>query len=270
MHIFSLRVMSSLFISACAFAVEAETGLETITVFAAVSTTETMKVVAKTYEQTHQLTVVCSFASSSTLAKQIEQGAPADVFLSADAKWMDYLAERQALAIGSRSDLLGNELVIIAPRGQSLAITPEKGFAIAAAFSGRLAIGDPTHVPAGIYTKEAFVRLGWWDALSERLAPMADVRAALKLVELGEADAGVVYATDAKASNKVSVVAVIPSALHQPIRYPLALTVTAKPAAQEFLTYLHSPAAMVVFSAAGFTIPGIIPKTTPLPDRLAR
>ena len=138
---------------------------------------------------------------------------------------------------------------------------PEKGFAIDTAFSGRIAIGDPTHVPAGVYTKQAFISLGWWDALANRLAPAADVRAALKLVELDEADVGVVYATDAKASSKVTVVATLAANLHQPILYPVALTSTAKPAAAEFLAYLRTPAATMVFTAAGFTVPDTM--TTP-------
>lgn len=239
---------------------ESEVAPDSITVFAAASTTDTMTAVAKAYEKSHRITVKCSFGSSSLLAKQIEQGAPADVYLSADHKWMDYLATRHVIVDGSRYDLLGNELVIIVPKGTSssgktVTITPEKGFAIGTAFSGRMAIGDPTNVPAGIYAKEAFVDLGWWNALADRLAPTADVRAALKLVELGETDVGVVYATDAKASTKVTVVMTIPTALHQPIRYPIALTTSEKSAAAEFLAYLQTPAAMVVFTAAGFTVP---------------
>ena len=236
-------------------AAEPQAGIQHLTVFAAASTTEAMNAVARAYEKTHPVSVTCSFGSSSMLAKQIEHGAPADVFLSADQTWMDYLSTRQAIVASSRFDLLGNNLVIIAPKGKLVVIRPEKGFAIDAAFSGRMAIGDPSHVPAGIYTKEAFVSLGWWDALANRLAPTADVRAALKLVELDEVDVGVVYATDAQASTKVTVVATIASNLHQPIRYPMALTRTANPAAAEFLAYLRTSAATMVFTAAGFTVP---------------
>lgn len=228
---------------------------ESITVFAAASTTDTMQAVAKAYEAERHVTVTCSFASSSTLAKQIENGAPADLFLSADQKWMDHLAKKQAIVAASRVDLLANTLVLVAPVGKAAKVTVEKGFAIGEAFSGRLAIGDPTNVPAGIYAKEAFTNLGWWEALSGRLAPAADVRAALKLVELGETDLGVVYATDAKASAKVTTLAAIPEALHVPIRYPIALTTMAKPAAAAFLVYLQSPAGRAVFIQAGFSIP---------------
>lgn len=226
-----------------------------VTVFAAASTTDVVTEIAKTYEATTGVQVACSFASSATLAKQIEQGAPAELFLSADQKWMDYLAKKQAILPVSRVDLLANSLVLIAPTGTSPTITVEKGFAIGTAFTGRLAIGDPTNVPSGIYAKEAFTNLGWWEVLSGRLAPAADVRAAFKLVELGETDLGVVYATDAKASAKVTVVAAIPEALHAPIRYPIALTTMAKPAAAAFLIYLQSAAGRAVFTQAGFDIP---------------
>jgi molybdate transport system substrate-binding protein len=168
---------------------------------------------------------------------------------------MDYLAKKQAIVPLSRVDLLANELVFIAPAGKSPKITVEKGFAIGDVFTGRLAVGDPTNVPAGMYAKETFTALGWWEVLSGRLAPTADVRAALKLVELGEAELGVVYATDAKASAKVAVVATIPGNLHTPIRYPIALTTTAKPAAAAFLVYLQSTAGRAVFTAAGFSVP---------------
>lgn len=238
---------------------------DTITIFAAASTTDTVQALAKAYAAERGVHVTCSFASSSTLAKQIENGAPADVFLSADQTWMDYLVMKQAIVPTSRVDLLANSLVFIAATGKSPSITVEQGFAIADAFSGRLAIGDPTNVPAGIYAKEAFSALGWWEVLSTRLAPVADVRAALTLVELGEADLGVVYATDAKASAKVGVVAAIPQHLHTPIRYPVALTTTAKPAAAAFLAYLQSAAGRAVFTAAGFSIPELVPAkpTTP-------
>ncbi len=231
------------------------TGADSLVIFAAASTTESLQALAKAYEAERHVTVTCSFGSSSTLAKQIEQGAPADLFLSADETWMDYLAGKQAIVATSRVDLLANDLVLITPVGKPLAVTVEKSFTIADAFSGRLAIGDPTNVPAGIYAKEAFTNLGWWETLSGRLAPAADVRAALKLVELGETDLGVVYATDAHASAKVAVAATIPTVLHAPIRYPIATTTTAKPAAAAFITYLQSPASRAVFARAGFSQP---------------
>jgi molybdate transport system substrate-binding protein len=245
-------------IAACLGAVVCASA-ESITVFAAASTAESMQAVAKAYEEAHHVGVVCSFASSATLAKQIEQGAPADLFLSADQQWMDHLAARQAIVPASRGDLLANALVLISSASKPVAVTVEKGFPIADAFTGRLAIGDPASVPAGIYAKEAFTALGWWPALEGRLAPAADVRAALKLVELGECDLGVVYATDARASATVAMVATVPAGLHAPIRYPVALTATAAPAAGAFLLYLREPAAQAVFIRAGFTIPDAPP-----------
>lgn len=234
-----------------------------VTVFAAASTTNVMQAVAKAYEAERHIIVTCSFGSSSTLAKQIENGAPADIFLSADQKWMDYLAKRNAIVGTSRSNLLGNALVIITSSSKPLTLRVEPSFAFAAAFTGRLAIGDPTNVPAGIYTKEAFTALGWWSTIESRLAPAADVRAALKLVELDEVDAGVVYATDAKASSKVVVAATIPAHFHAPISYPVALTTVASPAAAAFLVYLHGPTARTVFTQAGFTDPALAVVPTP-------
>ncbi|HYE05941.1 MAG TPA: molybdate ABC transporter substrate-binding protein [Planctomycetota bacterium] len=236
-------------------AVAALPAVESITIFAAASTTDAVRAVARAYEAAHGVAVHGSFASSSTLAKQVIEGAPADLFLSADQQWMDHLAERGAIDAASRVDLLANELVIITPAERPLSVTVTEGFDFAATFAGRLAIGDPTHVPAGIYAREAFIALGWWEALRGRLAPAVDVRATLKLVELGEADAGVVYATDARVSSRVVVAARIPAGLHTPIRYPVALTATAGPAAAAFLAYLRGAEAQAMFAAAGFTAP---------------
>ena len=227
-----------------------------VTVFAAASTTVALNEIATAYGMRTNVRITCSFGGSSLLAKQIESGAPADVFISADQKWMDYLEKKQYLASGTRIDLLGNSLMIVTPVAKPLAVTVEPGFAFAASFTGRLAVGDPTHVPVGIYAMEAFTALGWWQALEARLAPAADVRGALKLVEMGEADAGVVYATDAKISAKVTVAAAIPPQLHTAIRYPAALTVKSTPAAAAFLAYLRGPAARAVFARAGFSDPG--------------
>jgi molybdate transport system substrate-binding protein len=223
-----------------------------VTVFAAASTTDVLTELAKTYQESEHVTIATSFAASSTLAKQIENGAPADIFISADEKWADYLETRKLLKPGSRIDLLTNRLVVIAPLKMGFRVAFDKGFDFAGAFTGRLAVGDPTNVPVGIYTKEAFAKLGWWESLEPRLAPAADVRAALKLVEIKEAGAGVVYATDAKASAKVEVVGTVPEELHEPIRYPLALTAHAKPAAAAFAAFLASEGAGRVFATHGF------------------
>ena len=224
----------------------------TITVFAAASATDALTALAKQYETNHAVKVRFSFASSSVLARQIEQDAPCDVFLSADERWMDYVAEKHKIRADSRKDILGNRLVFVTPANKTLTLKMEKGFDLAGAFTGRLAIGDPDHVPAGTYAKEAFQNMGWWDALKSRLAPTENVRAALKLVELGEVDAGVVYLSDAKSSSKVAVAAQVPETAHKPIRYPVALCLTASPEAGAFLSFVAGKDAAPAWIAAGF------------------
>ena len=224
----------------------------TITVFAASSATEVLTDLAKKYEASHQVKVRLSFAASSVLARQIEQDAPCDVFLSADQKWMDYLAEKHKVQAASRKDIAGNRLVIVTPINKPLAVKMDKGFDFAGAFAGRLAVGDPDHVPAGIYAREALQSMGWWASLTNRLASAENVRAALKLVELGEVDAGIVYVSDAKSSKKVAVAVAFPGNTHSPIRYPAALCVTACPDAKAFLGFLAGKEASAVWSSAGF------------------
>jgi len=227
-----------------------------IVVFAAASTTDVMTEIARDFEAGRGVHLRLSFAGSSTLAKQIDAGAPAEVFLSANPKWMDYLDERGRLQPGSRRDLLANRIVLIAPRGKSFPVRMERGFDLAAAFSGRLALGDPTHVPAGEYAKAALQHMGWWDALADRFAPGADVRAALRYVELNEAAAGVVYATDAAASDRVEVLATFPDDSHPPIRYPVALCKEHSPQAQALYEFLQTPEAAAVFQKYGFEVLG--------------
>ena len=168
--------------------------VEPVTVYAAASLTSALEdLAAKAKAQ--DLEWRLSFGSSSTLAKQVAQGAPADLFVSANAKWMDYLHEQALIEPETRTNLLGNALVVIAPKGETFPVRPEKGFNFAGAFTGRLALGDPSHVPAGIYAKQAFQSLGWWPALVDRLAPAVDVRAALTYVKRGECKAGVTRQT---------------------------------------------------------------------------
>ena len=224
----------------------------TITVFAASSATDVLTDLAKKYEANHPLKIRLSFAASSVLARQIEQDAPCDIFLSADQKWMDYLAEKHKIQAESRKDIAGNRLVIVTPVTKTLAVRMEKSFDLAGAFAGRLALGDPDHVPAGAYAKEALQNLGWWESLKNRLAPAENVRAALKLVEMGEVDLGIVYASDAKSSSKVAVAGEFPESSHGPIRYPAALCATARPDAKAFLDFLAGQEASAVWTAAGF------------------
>lgn len=205
-----------------------------------------------------------SFASSSTLAKQIEAGAPADIYLSANALWMDYLQERALIDSSTRVDLLGNRLVLIAPSESDTAIEVHGDAHWVDAFSGRLAIGDPSHVPAGIYARQALLHLGWWDALSARLAPTVDVRAALAYVARGECALGMVYATDAHLSRDVRVVASLPDSLHDAIRYPAAIVAGRyRPAVAHLFNYLRSTEAQDRFEHYGFMPIQEIPRAQP-------
>jgi molybdate transport system substrate-binding protein len=196
-----------------------------------------------------------SYASSSALARQIEAGAPAQVYLSADLAWMDYVQERNRIVPGTRRNLLGNKLVLIAPASSKVQANVETGFALAGLLgSGRLALGDPTHVPAGKYAKAALEALGVWEGVRSRLAPAENVRAALALVARAETPLGVVYATDAAAEPRVRVVGAFPEGSHPPIVYPVALTVHAKGSVPgRFLDFLGSPRARAIFERHGFT-----------------
>lgn len=198
---------------------------------------------------------IISYGASSALARQIEGGAPAQVFISADLDWMDYLQQRKLLRDGTRKNILGNKLVLIAPSGSTARTEIRIGFPLAALLgTGRLATADPAHVPAGKYTKAALEKLAVWDSVAGRLAPAENVRAALALVARGETPLGTVYATDAAAEPKVRVVAAFPDGLHPPIVYPAALTAVAPAAgaAADFLAFLVSPAARKVFEKHGF------------------
>ena len=229
-----------------------------VTVFAAASTTNAMTKIGEIYRAQTLGNVTLSFASSSTLAKQIGNGAPADVYLSANIKWMDYLQEKNMLATTTRFDLLRNRIVLIAPMASALAqIEIKPGFSPAEALgkNGRLAMGDPSHVPAGIYGKKALTNLNSWEGIKAHLAPMKDVRAALVLVERGESPLGLVYATDAAISKKVRVVGTFPENCHPPIVYPVAaIKGNHTDEAQRFLNFLNTPTAQAVFEKYGFGI----------------
>ncbi|ADO49312.1 molybdate ABC transporter substrate-binding protein [[Enterobacter] lignolyticus] len=227
-----------------------------ITVFAAASLTNALQDIAKEYKKEKNVDVVSSFASSSTLARQIEAGAPADLFISADQKWMDYAVEKKAIDTASRETLLGNSLVVVAPTASKqgeVAISAKTDW-VTLLNGGRLAVGDPDHVPAGIYAKEALQKLGAWETLSPKLAPAEDVRGALALVERSEAPLGIVYGSDAVASKGVKVVGTFPEDSHKKVEYPVAIvdghknaTVTA------FYDYLKGPQASAIFKRYGFT-----------------
>jgi molybdate transport system substrate-binding protein len=232
---------------------------EPVTVFAAASLKNALEDAAKPFTASTGIQVRFSFAASSALARQIESGAPADLFASADLEWMDHLQQRNLIRTNTRVDLLGNRLVVIAPADsplRELTFTPE---AIKqAAGNGRIATGEVTSVPAGRYAKAALERLGLWSEVQPRLAQSENVRAALLFVSRGEAPLGIVYETDAKADPKVRIVAAFPADSHPAIVYPFAVAVGARQAeaAGRLLTYLQSPQARSAFEAQGFTLTG--------------
>lgn len=223
-----------------------------VTVFAAASLTNAISEIAAEYEKLQQANIQTSFAASSTLAKQIEKGAPADIFISADAKWMNYLQDKKLIKKESKVNLLGNQLVLIVPKDKVFKVDMDKSFNLATAFSGKLCTGELESVPAGIYAKQSLKSLNWWDNIKMRIVGTQDVRAALVYVERAECDAGIVYATDAKISGKVEKIAVFPEATHEPIVYPLALLNNASPQALAFYDYLRSAKAKASFAKYGF------------------
>lgn len=227
-----------------------------IIVFAAASTTDVIREAGKRFEQTTGTRVQFNFAASSTLAQQIKSGAPADIYLSASVEWMDDLEQSGGLTAGSRFNLLGNQLVLVAPIGSEFEIDISPSVDVAAQLSGvrRIAMGDPAHVPAGRYARAALESLGWWTSWEPLIIPAVDVRAALRLVEIGEVDAGVVYSTDAAQSQRVAIVAAFPRETHEPIVYPAALCAGASPRAEAFLAFLQQDEMIEFFERSGFIV----------------
>lgn len=229
-----------------------------LTVFAAASTAEVMEQAAWEYEARHGVKITLNTGASSGLAKQIIEGAQADLFLSADERWMDEVEKAGRVKPDTRRDLLSNRLVLIAPAGSALQITPAKGFELDRMIpaAARIALADPGHVPAGRYARESLEWLSWWQFVEPRMVPAADVRAAVRLVELGEADLGIVYATDVRGSSKLRMLGSLPDESHSPIRYPLAVCEGASPDALAFAEFLRGPDMKKVFRGAGFGDPG--------------
>jgi molybdate transport system substrate-binding protein len=228
---------------------------KTITVFAAASMKNALDDVNAAYTKATGVKVVSSYAASSALAKQIEGGAPADVFVSADLKWMDYLIDKKVIKTGTRVNLLGNKLVLIAPKDSRIGnVTIGKGFDLAElAGDGKIATGDVKAVPVGRYAKAALENLGSWAAAEPKFAMADNVRAALLLVSRGEASLGIVYETDARVDSSVKIIGAFPADSHEPITYPVAATINAKPEAAGYLSFLRSQEAKTVFEKYGFT-----------------
>ncbi len=225
----------------------------TVTVFGAASLTNVLQDLGDGFTAQTSIPVRFSFAASSALAKQIENGAPADVFFSADLEWMDYLQERNLIQRATRHDVLGNRLVLIAPTDSVVKLKIAANFPLAAALgNGKLATGDPDSVPAGRYAKQALVHLRVWDGVAGAIVRADSVRSALAFVDRGEAPLGIVYETDALVDNHVRIVDTFPADSHAPIIYPLALTSSAKADAAKFVAYLRGPAGDAAFLHYGF------------------
>jgi molybdate transport system substrate-binding protein len=228
-----------------------------ITVYAAASLTNALQDIDAAYTKRTGVAVAESFAASSTLARQIEAGAPAQVFISADTKWMDYLAQKGLIA--AHTVLLGNALALIAPADAPLSprgVDSSFDWSRFLGDNGRLAVGDPDHVPAGIYAREALQHMGAWNALEPRLARAEDVRGALALVERDDAPLGIVYVTDARVSTKVKIVGVFPESSHAPIVYPAGVVKGADtPSVENYYGFLRGAQARAIFAHYGFATP---------------
>jgi len=225
-----------------------------VTVFAAASLKNALDAIAADYRRDNGKRVAISYAASSALARQIEQGAPADLFISADLDWMDHLERRKLIQPETRRPLLGNRLAVVAPADAANPLDLRPGALAARVGNGRLAVAAVSTVPAGKYARQALQSLGLWSEVSGRLAEAENVRAALTFVARGEAPLGVVYETDARAAPTVAIVARLPETSHPPIVYPAALTVAARGAEPaRFLAALTSPAARAAFAREGFT-----------------
>jgi molybdate transport system substrate-binding protein len=236
-------------------AVAADKTTSGLTVFAASSLTNVMQELSDAYTRATSVPVRLSFAASSALARQIESGARADVFFSADIEWMDYLQRRQLIDDSSRRDVVGNALVLIAPADSKVQLRIAPNFPLARTLgSGRLATGDPDSVPVGKYARSALTTLGVWNHVADRIVRTENVRTALIYVDRGEAALGIVYATDAFVDKKVRVVDTFPANSHPPITYPIATTKVAKPGAAAFVEYVRSSAAAAVFEKHGFLV----------------
>jgi molybdate transport system substrate-binding protein len=225
-------------------------------VFAAASLKDALDAADAGWTKDSGKQVVASYAASSALAKQIEQGAPADIFIPADEDWMNYLADKKLIKPDTRFDLLGNTLVLIAPKDSKIETKIAEGFPIASLLGdGHLAMANTDSVPAGKYGKAALTKLGVWDQVRDKIAQADNVRAALQLVSRGEAPLGIVYATDAKSDPNVKVIDIFPEGTHPPIIYPIAIMASSTNAdAPALLAYLKSSATQRVFKDQGFKI----------------
>jgi molybdate transport system substrate-binding protein len=253
-----MRRLAGIFVAftvLCAWPFATASAQKSITIFAAASMKNALDDVDAAFTEKTGIKVVASYAASSVLAKQIEQDAPADIFISADTDWMDYAIDKKAVKEASRVNLLGNSLVLIAPKDSRInQVMIGPGFDLAKlAGSGRIATGDVSAVPIGKYAKAALEKFGSWKAAEPKFAMAESVRAALILVARGEAVLGIVYATDARVESGVKIVGTFPSDSHPPIIYPVAATTAARSDASSYLAFLRSSAAKTIFEKYGFS-----------------
>jgi molybdate transport system substrate-binding protein len=251
-----LLVWSLLLLAVGAWITDASAQQNKLVIFAAASLKDALNEANAAFQRDKGQETTTSYAASSTLAKQVEAAAPADIFISADLDWMDYLAKKNLIKPDTRANLLGNQLVLIAPANSAAKLDIAPSFPLAQALgSGRLAIADPSAVPAGKYGKAALEALGVWPSVADRLAPAENVRATLLLVSRGEAPFGIVYRTDAASDKAVKIVAAFPADTHPPIIYPIAVVASStNPGAAGYVAYLKSPAARPIFEKQGFTV----------------
>ena len=251
MHGVAAWVLAACLLGMPAFA--ADDGKPAITVYAAASLTNVLQELGDEFTKDSSTPVRFSFAASSTLARQIENGSPADIFFSADLEWMDYLQARGLIQPATRHDVLGNELVLIAPTLSKIVLKIQPHFPLAATLGkGRLATGDPDSVPVGRYAREALTNLGVWDEVSPRLVRADNVRSALAFVARGESPLGIVYRTDALIEKKVRIVDTFPTSSHPPILYPAAATAHAAAGARQFVQSLTTRTTQETFRKFGF------------------
>jgi len=243
----------------CAFPIAAQSAKpqpgQELLIFGASSLTNVLDEIGAAYQRETRRTARFSYAASSALARQIEASGKADVFVSADTEWMDYLQTRDLINRSTRKDLLGNRLVIVAPAGSTVQLRIAPDFPLAAALGkGRLATGDPDSVPVGRYARSALTNLGVWNDVADRLIRAENVRSALGFLARGEAPLGIVYETDALVEKHVRIVDVFPANTHTPIVYPVAATRDARPGATAFVKFLSEPTAVALFRKYGFTV----------------
>ncbi|MBV8131872.1 MAG: molybdate ABC transporter substrate-binding protein [Alphaproteobacteria bacterium] len=253
---YDLVVFILLALSSTPWSAPASAQSQKLVIFAAASLKDGLDEVNAAYEHDKGQKTTTSYAASSTLAKQMEAAAPADIFISADLDWMDYLAKRNLIKPETRANLLGNRLVLIAPVNSTGKLDIAPNFPLAQALgNGRLAIADPNGVPAGRYGKAALESLGVWSSVADRLAPAENVRATLSLVSRGEAPLGIVYQTDAVADKGVKIMSIFPENTHPPIIYPIAVVAAStNPAAPGYIAFLKSPIARPIFEKQGFSV----------------